>query len=441
MHHRIVTIVAGLGLLAAGTAAAQDATLRQLAESALRTHEAIGRADSQVRRGEAQVRLARSALMPRLELNGATTWYQEEATLDLGDGQGFEIRPSNDYSWSADLRQTLFYGLRDWRARDVARLNRDIARLQRVTTANDLVLEVAATYLRATSDAEGVAVAESTLKQIESQLAVAERRYEVGETSVADVARWRAERAAAYQQVVVARGDAALSLRRLELLCGVEDVAGLVPLKRVPVPETERRELISTAFSTRMELDVLRHQLEAAGLLVKIEQGAWYPELEAHAQYFNQKATFPSKDWTSFALTLKVPIYDGGLTAARSAEAKEDLREVELLDQEIRKAITDQVEAAAIGLDAAEAALAASQDRRDAAREAYRQVERAYRVGEASATDLLSTTAEQTAAETAAIIARAQREYQAIALRHAIGENPLPDLDTMTVVDAPTTEE
>ena len=63
-----------------------------------------------------------------------------------------------------------------------------------------------------------------------------------------------------------------------------------------------------------------------------------------------------------------------------------------------------------------------------ASREASRQVDRAYRVGEATALDLLDATSEATDAENAFIIASAQREYQAIALRHAIGLPPLPEL-------------
>jgi outer membrane protein TolC len=56
-------------------------------------------------------------------------------------------------------------------------------------------------------------------------------------------------------------------------------------------------------------------------------------------------------------------------------------------------------------------------------------VERAYRVGEASTTDLLNATTEATDAETSQIVARVQREFQAISLRYAVGLPPLPDLD------------
>ena len=176
-------------------------------------------------------------------------------------------------------------------------------------------------------------------------------------------------------------------------------------------------------------MKTLTNQLEAAGLWVKLEKGAWLPELEASAQYFEQKAAFPSQGWASLMLSLRVPIYDGGVTAANVAKAREDVRQVELLDQTLRRTIADQVDSAHIGYLAADAALDAARERSNAAREAYRQVERAFSVGEASSVDLLDATTEATDAETTHIIARAQREFQAISLRHAIGEFPLPDLD------------
>jgi outer membrane protein TolC len=437
-----VRLAAALTALAmpAALIAQEAATLPALATSALRTHESIGRADSNLRRADARSRLARSVLLPSLELNGASTWYEESASLDFGDGQAFELRPSNDWSWSADLRQTLFYGLRDWRAKDVARLERDIARLDRSTAANDLVLEVAAGFLQALSDQERVAVARAIVEQVASQLAVAERRFEVGETAAADVARWRAEHAASRQALIVAEGAAELSLRRLARLAGIDRVEALAPLGPVPPPAGDDRTLVAEALERRLEMRAFEHQLEAAGLYLKIEKGAWLPEVEAHGQYFQQKAEFPSPDWTSIAVTARVPIYDGGLTSARVAAAKEDLRQVELLGRELAKGIADQVEAAAIRHRSAEAAYDAARERLDAAREAQRQVEAAYRVGEASATDLLATTSDLTDAETATIIARAQRELQAIALRHASGLAPLPNLDPMAVLDAPTQE-
>jgi outer membrane protein len=173
----------------------------------------------------------------------------------------------------------------------------------------------------------------------------------------------------------------------------------------------------------------LIHQLEAAGLMVKFERGVWYPQLDATAQYFQQKSGFPANDWMSLTLNLRQQIFDGGITKAQVAKAREDLRQVELLEQTLRRTIEDQVDSAFIGYEAASAVYDAARERTEASRLAYRQVERAYRVGEASTTDLLNATTEATDAETSQIVARVQREFQAISLRYAVGLPPLPDLD------------
>ncbi len=407
----------------------QDATLKELVLQAIKTHESVQLADSQIRRAQADIKLVGSALLPRLELNGAYTFYADEQVIELSDDESFVIRPAQDWSGSVDLRQTLFYGLRDWRARDIARLNRDIAELDRSTTIFDLSLQVARAFYDALALAEWVEVRKIVLRENENQLKVAQRRFEVGEIAIADVARWQAQVAAAKQTLVVATGDAELAHNRLRRLVGLTELGKLESPGPIPVPAGTDDELITTAFGQRLEMQTLAHQIEAAGLFVKVEKGGWYPELDAAAQYFQQKAGFPANDWMSLSLILTVPIYDGGLTKARVARAKEDLREVELLEETLRRTISDQVDSAYLGYRSADAVLDAAGERNEASRLAYRQVERAYRVGEASTTDLLSATTEATDAETSQIVARAQREYQAIFLRYAVGLPPLPDLD------------
>jgi outer membrane protein len=411
-------------------------TLKDLVLQAISTHEAVQRADSQVRRADADIKLVSSALLPRLELNGAYSFYADEQTIELSPDETFVIRPRQDWSASVDLRQTLFSGLRDWRARDIARLNRDIKELDRSITVNDLTLQVAGAFYDALALSQWVEVRQTVLEENQNQLKVAERRYEVGETAIADVARWRAQVAAAKQALVVAQGDAKLSHDRLRRLVGLDTLGELTSPGPIPIPAGNEPELMARAYDQRLEMKTLLNQFEAAGLLVKVERGAWYPELEVVGQYYQQKAGFPANDWMSVALVLNVPIYDGGLTRARVAKAKEDVVEIELLAQTVRRTIADQVDSGFLGYESASAALDAAGERTTASRLAYRQVERAYRVGEASATDLLSATSEATDAETTQIVARAQREYQAIFLRHAVGLPPLPDLDFRQMTDA-----
>ena len=205
-------------------------------------------------------------------------------------------------------------------------------------------------------------------------------------------------------------------------------VGRLVGPEDLEVPRGSDEELIEQAHETRLEMQILNRQLAAAGKIVQVERGGWYPSVSASAQYFRQDAPFPSEDDLSLSLLLHVPVFDGGRTRARVAAAKEDQRQIELLEQTVRREIADQVDTALLTYRAAGAALEAARERVAAAREAYHQVDRAYRVGEASAVDLLDATTEATDAETSHIIARSTYEFQALALRHAVGQPPLPDL-------------
>ena len=433
MNHRIdrLLLVACLAALPMAVHAQdlEDVTLSELVLKAIETHEAVQIADSEIRRAQADVGLARSALMPRFELNGSYTFYDDDLSIELSPGDSFVVRPAQDFTASIDLRQNLFTGLRAWRARDIAKLNRDIAQLDRWTTINDLTLEVVRAFYDAVALAEWVEVREIVLEENENQLKVAERLFEVGENSVADVARWKAQVASAKQALTVAVGDANLSRNRLERLVGATDLGELKSPGPIPIPAGTEDDLFIEAFGQRPEMRTLIHQLEAAGLWVRLERGNWYPQLEAAGQYFQQKSGFPASDWMSLTLILRVPIYDGGVTKANVAKAKEDVRQVELLDQTLRRTIEDQVDSAYIGYQAASAVFDAARERTEASRLAYRQVERAYRVGEASTTDLLNATTEATDAETSQIVARVQREFQAISLRYAVGLPLLPDLD------------
>ncbi|MCG6961831.1 MAG: TolC family protein [Acidobacteria bacterium] len=452
MRTTIVLAALALSLLPLGAVAGepsseqQPATLQALVRSTLATHESMERARSAIRRADADVRLTTSALLPRLDLNGTYTRYQNEVAFELSPGQSFVIQPLADWNYSADLKQTLFYGLRDWRARDVAGVNRESAVLERSVTASDLALRVSQSFFDAVAAEQRLAVRHTALEQDRAQLKVAQRRFEVGELTSADVSRWTARVAADEQDVVTSEGALELARRRLARMAGIRELGALAPPSSVASPEGSMAELERRALIARPEMMALDKRLQAARLMIRVEKGAWLPELDAHAQYFAQRADFPSRDWMSLSLTLRVPIYDGGVTSARVAKAREDLMDVEVMRRETDKTIRDQVESALISHRTAVAALEAAEKRRTAAREAYRQVERAYAVGEATVTDLLTSTTELTDAKTAAVIAHWQRELQAIALRHAVGQPPVPgvtfpspDGDAAPITEKPET--
>ena len=119
----------------------QEATLKEFVLQAIETHEMVQIADSEIRRAQADVSLAKSILLPKLDANGSYTFYDDDLSIELSPDESFVIRPRQDWTASIDLRQNLFTGLRAFRARDIAKLNRDIADLDRWTTINNLTID------------------------------------------------------------------------------------------------------------------------------------------------------------------------------------------------------------------------------------------------------------------------------------------------------------
>jgi len=264
--YRMIGLMVSVALLvpAAGRADggfSGPTTLPELARSALETHESVAWAESQLRRSQAHVRLARSALMPRLELNGNWTRFREEQTIEFAPGEDFVITPLQDWNYSADLSQTLFSGLRDWRAKDLAFELRDAAQLDRYTASADLVLEVSRAFIEAVAARQGLQVRLQAEEQAKEQLRVARRRFEVGEVPSVDVSRWLARVAEERQQVVVAEGRVELTRRYLARLSGVDGLGELQPLPKVPVPPGSSQDLLQLALDQRVELQALDRRL------------------------------------------------------------------------------------------------------------------------------------------------------------------------------------
>jgi outer membrane protein TolC len=76
-------------------AAEPPAALIELVRSALASDESIARAESRIRRAQADVKLSSAVLLPRFDINGSYTRYQDEQVLELSPEESFVIRPSS----------------------------------------------------------------------------------------------------------------------------------------------------------------------------------------------------------------------------------------------------------------------------------------------------------------------------------------------------------
>lgn len=374
------------------------------------------------------VGLARSAVLPRLELTGVYTRYKESVDFEFTEGESFTLRPREDWNAQATLTQPLFQGLREWNAIKGARALHQATQADLRRGLQDVALAVASAFTWCQTASAEREVREHGLELARAQQQVADSLAAAGEVTDLDVQRARAQVMAARVELVRATAAETLAYRRLARLLGIDDAARpeLGSLPTVLPDDRSAESLREAATEQRDELQAAAERIRAAELTIKVERGNWLPDLDLTAQYYRQQALFPSQDWVSGSLNLTVPIYDGGATAARVADARARYRLAVLDRSRTAKRIADEIDAAWTDHTIAEATLDMVRAQEEAATEAYRQTEIRYREGEATSTDLLSAQDALVAAELDHARARYGLDLAAAILARAAGIELVP---------------
>lgn len=411
-----------LTALAAGAAAA-PLTFEEAVAMALENNEDYLALVTQEGQAAHLVGLARSAVLPRLELSGVYTRYKDAVEFEFTEGETFTLRPKEDWNAQATLTQPLFQGMREWNAIKGARVLYRAARADLRGGVQDVALAVGAAFTDCQTAAAEREVRAHGLDLAEAQEQVATSLANAGEVTDLDVQRARAQVLAARVELVRATAAETLAYRRLARLLGLDDDARpeLGPLPAALPAEASIDGLREAARRNRPELRAAADRERAAELTIKVEKGNWLPDLDLTAQYYRQQALFPSQDWVSGSLNLTVPIYDGGATAARVADARAKHRLAVLDRSRTDKRIAEEIDTAWTDHAIAEATLDMVRAQHEAATEAYRQTDIRYREGEATATDLLSAQDALVSAELDYARARYRLDLTAAVLARAAG--------------------
>jgi outer membrane protein len=101
---------------------AQRLTLPEALRRALEANPSTETARAEVRVSEAQIRQIRSAVLPKVELNGSATRNSSEVAFEF-DGFRATVLPENDWRYDVTVRQPLYAGGRELKALRQGRLN------------------------------------------------------------------------------------------------------------------------------------------------------------------------------------------------------------------------------------------------------------------------------------------------------------------------------
>ena len=345
---------AAVALLLA-TAPAYAIDVADAYRDALENDPVLGAAEAGYEARKELIPQARANLLPKMSFSASTSWNERSfpvpPRLDFNpDSPTFgTIAPVadqnyNERQWSARLEQPIVNLSRwfDWRS---AKSSVEGAEFNLANARQALVVRVVEAYLNVLRAQDRLDATLAREAAVNRQLEQVQQRFDVGLVAITDVLEAQAGSDNAVVDRIQADGDRYIFFETLQALIGesfdsVDRISENLPVID-PEPQNEAH-WVQTALDTNHNIAAAHAQLEAANRAIAARRSGHLPTVDGsitRSHYYTGGASFLANkiNTTTYALSVNVPIYQGGFTNSRTKEARamaEQARE-ELLNQQL----------------------------------------------------------------------------------------------------------
>ncbi len=393
-------IAAGTALCLGSPAAAQQpgaeltVTRDQAVARALERSPAMAQASQQVENAEVGRRTAYGAFLPTLSASSGASLRSSERFDPATDRI---VSGSNDsYNASLSAGYDLFTGGRRFAELDRSRADLSAAEARREDQRFQVKLQTEQLFFAALREGELLEVAGARLGQAEESLEMTRRQARVGLATTSDTLRARLEMVNARQAVLQAETATRAARFALGRQVGADrPVIPLPPsdLEPTPLPLTEE-ELLAAAEASSPALRAAAAASGAAGAAASAARTAYLPVLRLSSGYgwANEDPSFGggSTSW-SFSLSASLPIFNGFQREATIARAEQSRNVAQLQEEDARLAAREEADGALRALATGETAIDIAEEAVRVAEEDLRVVRERYRVGVATALDVVTS--------------------------------------------------
>ncbi len=324
-------------------------------------------------------------------------------------GGGFENLPfgrPNAYSFGLSFSQRLFDGGRTAGESQAAGASLRGAEIGLTAAEAQLVLDVTQAYYDAVLADRLVAIADGTLEQADTTLVQTQLARDVGNTSEFELLRARVTRDNQRPILIRRRAERDIAYVRFKQLLNLplaEPVRLTTPLGDTAAAPLARISALTeapgdTTPEARAPVRQAAENVAAQRGLVGAARGERWPSLTVSSSF--AQLAYPSDalpgsddfltDWT-VGVGLSVPLFTGGRIGGAVGLARANLHDAELRLRQTREAAQVDARNTVLSLEAAVAAVAASEGTVEQAARAYAIAELRYREGLSTQTELLES--------------------------------------------------
>lgn len=359
-------------------------SLEQALSRALEVNPTLAKARARLEEGRGAISEVKSGGNPRLELQSRYSFLTPE--LDFTSPMGsMPLVVNNNLQASLVFEQTIAtFGRLRW-ARQAAEFKLASLEQEFERQRQRVEYEVAVTYSGLQTARQQIGVAESALSARERFVDDLHKRERVGTSAGFDVLVAEVAQAQDEQRLVLAQQQSELALSRLQVLLGLprEQEVETLPL---PLPSAlelvESTRAVESALGRRAELRALDLAIEAATAKTFFEQSQDNPTLGFQTRYDQRTSTaFQTPNQWAVGLELRIPLYDGGLSRAKTSQAKAVVSQLRESRRELERQIRLEVEEALVRCRTSAQNLAVGLRTQESAQEASRLADLRFRLG------------------------------------------------------------
>ena len=312
------SIVAGL---MAGTASAD--TLREALVSSYNTNPTLTAQRETLKGTDATVAIAKAAGRPQVTTQVALNRTITQSGLLVNGGKGPNL------SLQSQLSVPLFSGGSVKNSVRAAKTRVDAGRATLQAVEGDVFTQATTAYMDVIRDRSVVELNENNVKVLETNLQATQDRFQIGDLTRTDVAQSEARLQLGRSQLAVAQGQLTASEATYRQVIGRAPGELAPPPPLPPLPATAD-EAVRIALGGNPDLVAISRQAIAAGYDVNVARASRLPTLSAQAtaDYVknlsgNSPTGFPDHGTsTAIGLGANIPIFQGGLPAARIRQAQ-----------------------------------------------------------------------------------------------------------------------
>jgi outer membrane protein len=307
--------------LMAGTASAD--TLREALVSSYQTNPTLTAQRETLKGTDATVAIAKAAGRPQVSATVGLNRTVTQSGLLINGGKGPTLTAG------VDLSYPLYQGGAVKSSVRAAQTRVEAGRATLSAVEGDVFTQATTAYMDVIRDRSVVELNLNNVKVLETNLQATQDRFQIGDLTRTDVAQSEARLQLGRSQLAVAQGQLTASEATYRQVIGHAPGNLAPPPPLPPLPATDD-EAVRIALADNPDLVSISRQAIAAGYDVSVARAGRLPTLSAVASetYVNNLAgnnpafVGNTGNATTLGLSARVPVFQGGLPAARIRQAQ-----------------------------------------------------------------------------------------------------------------------